>query len=199
MKIFEKFDEFVNEAKKESWALIDSKKSIEMYRASGKTWPTVSYSDKDSKIYARDNNGNHPSATLETSDITVGGLQRLLNSGISQPHPSDTMLQAFIDKIAELFESVNEDEDDGRPKTINNAIGPKQERCVIEGDDGVVKANEDKIMKMLKKQDSNHRMQFYPVTGKIVGALKSHSLKNVQRDLRAIDNSLVVNVKPLKK
>jgi tryptophanyl-tRNA synthetase len=89
---------------------------------------------------------------------------------------------------------VNEDEDDGRPKNISNALGPKQERFVIEGEE--VKNNVDKIMKILDKQDKDHKMAFYEKTGKIVGALKTHALENVQRDLKSIDKEILIYAKP---
>lgn len=89
------------------------------------------------------------------------------------------------------------DDEDGQYKSIRSVIGPKQERCVIEGDGDVVKNNLSKIMALINKYDSANRMQFYPVTGKIVGAFKSYAIKKIAKDLKSIDSSIRIYVKNL--
>lgn len=78
------------------WSLIKEKDTISMYRLKGKTFPSITYNKREKTIYARDDNGSSPSDTISTKDITLKGVQELLNSGISNPHPPADMLKEFI-------------------------------------------------------------------------------------------------------
>lgn len=96
MKNLQTFEEFLNEAV-DKWTL-SSDGSPTMYRFSGKTFPQIMYSSTDKKIYARDDNGKNVSKTLETSDISISGMKKLLG-GISTPHPIDSTMEEFLKRI----------------------------------------------------------------------------------------------------
>jgi hypothetical protein len=102
-KFFQNFKEFsdsLDEAKGMWQVISDTRPTIA--RFSGKTWPQADYSPGDDKIYARDNNGSKPYKTYSTDDISIKGLQALLNQGISKPHPSLDIMKAFIDSINKI-------------------------------------------------------------------------------------------------
>jgi hypothetical protein len=89
----------VNEAA-DKWGnvLVDTV-GITMCRYSGKTWPCVMYATKEKKLFAREDNGPRPSATIESEDISVQGFKDLLSRAISKPWPSDEKIEEFISKI----------------------------------------------------------------------------------------------------
>ncbi len=108
-------------------------------------------------------------------------------------------MEKLIAESFEEFKAVNEafNDEDAKVKNIHSAIGPKQERCVIEGDKDVVEKNQAKIKKILDKHDDLNKMQFYEATGKFVGAFKSHAIKHAQRDLKSLDSSIKIFAKPM--
>jgi len=95
--------EVILESADNGWKLLRDN-SAEMYRPKGKTWPMVSYSVDQNVIWARDNNSKHPSESIKTSDISVDGLIKLLQRGISKPHPSIDMIEEFISRIKKVNE-----------------------------------------------------------------------------------------------
>lgn len=92
------FKESGSSIKFDKWTLMSDNYSVTLGRFSGKTFPAITYSFNDKKIYARDDNGKNVSKTYETKDISVKGLKSLLKH-ISDPIPSDEAIEKFFKMI----------------------------------------------------------------------------------------------------
>lgn len=103
-------------------------------------------------------------------------------------------LKNIIIKEYHKIMKENDEIEDGRTKSIGAILGPKQERGIIEG--LAVKDNYAAILKIVTKHDKNHKMQFYPATGKIVGAVASTKLPHIKKDLASIDKDIKIYLKP---
>ena len=89
----------LQEATKKGWTIGSSETEPAIYRFSGKTYPTLVYFPKQKKLFGRDDNGPRPSKSLETTDVSINGIKKLLNSGISEPHPDENVLKTFAKMI----------------------------------------------------------------------------------------------------
>lgn len=82
---------------------------------------------------------------------------------------------------------------ESKMKSANAAMGLKHERGVIEGE--AVKDNVDVILSIIKKHDDENKMQFYPLTGKIVGSVASVKIPHIRKELKLISNDITIQVK----
>jgi hypothetical protein len=76
------------------WSRIGAGSSKELARFSGKTFPSIVL--VNGKLYARNDNGNAPSKTIE-APRTSDGVQQILN-GINGPYPSSEDIKWLLEK-----------------------------------------------------------------------------------------------------
>lgn len=76
-------------------------------------------------------------------------------------------------------------------------LGLRKERVVIEGPN-VVNTKEE-ILANCVKHDPEAKLEFYPKTGKIVGVMAKVKIEFVKRDLKQIDKSARIIIKPIEK
>lgn len=101
-------------------------------------------------------------------------------------------------KHIHTFENfLDEDNETGVTAKASSVIGPRQERIVISGD--AVESKQDDILKAIAKIDKDNKVQFYPITKKIVGAFTTVKMSDLKRELKRINDKLTVEVKnPIK-
>jgi hypothetical protein len=131
-KIINSLNELNESTKKGEWTL-SSSGTPDMYRFSGKTFTQISYNKKLNKLIARDDNGKNASESITTNDISVNGVNYLLNS-ISKPHPTPQQINEFINRISEneLNESVIKS-----PEETWNALPPYKRFFLMDNIPGI--------------------------------------------------------------
>jgi hypothetical protein len=88
--------------------------------------------------------------------------------------------QLYKSMINPLYEETNPES--GLSGAAHLSVGTRTTRIVIDGDDMENKA--DKILDILKRQDKNNTIQFFPNTGKLVGQIAKSRLDAIKRDLK---------------
>ena len=66
-------------------------------------------------------------------------------------------------------------------------------RVIVTGES--VEKLKDKILAAIKEADPTSKAEFYPATGKIVGAMITSNLSDLSRALRKIDANLKAEIK----
>jgi hypothetical protein len=85
------------------------------------------------------------------------------------PYPADEYCTNWWEPIPDTpGADTTSDEESDMDENMNQALGLKQIRVVIEGDS--VASNHAKIIKLLTDLDPEHSLKYYPATEKIVGS-----------------------------
>jgi hypothetical protein len=96
--------------------------------------------------------------------------------------------QLIKEQLKSMFwNRMNEENqpENGLSGAAHLSVGSKTVRVVIEGDNIEEKVN--KILDILKRQDKDNTIQFFPATGKLVGYVAKSRLVAIKRDLKPLD------------
>jgi hypothetical protein len=135
--------------------------------------------------------GRHAGVTgiIHDFQLTDGGELVDDQIDVLVDRPGKPFAYLGIDDI--MVEAI--DPESGMMGLINTALGPRQGRLVVIGDN--VEKHQEKILDAIRKIDKDSRVEFFAKTGKIVGVIAATTLKDLQKELRRIDSSLMAEIK----
>jgi len=98
-------------------------------------------------------------------------------------------------KLLGLRKVAETDGEETGMRSAGSVLGPKPVRVVISGPS--VPMNQELIINTIIKQDKDARLNFFEVTGKIVGTVSDTKIMAIKRDLKSIDQTITFEKKAI--
>lgn len=124
------------------------------------------------------------------NDLDMGWLENIIDA-LEKIKKQAKKFKSAEEVKGTVYEAI--DPESGMMGLINTALGPRQGRLVVIGNN--VEKHQEKILDAIRKIDKDSRVEFFAKTGKIVGVIAATTLKDIQKELRKIDGSLTAEIK----